>query len=69
MFELVFTADGQRYLKWFHRQRRPGERGEWVEIGRKHQHRMEEIVRINRAQGLEVEIDDRGIYRALVLKD
>lgn len=69
MFELHFTADGQKYLKWVDRRRFPGERGLWVDIGKATDRGINQIIEINRSHGIEVEIDDRNTYRALVLKD
>lgn len=68
MFDLHFSSDGNKYLKWVERDRYPGERGLWIEICRDTDRERDFLVETNRkVSGLQVEIDDRGIWRALVL--
>lgn len=69
MFDLHFSADGKRVLKWSDRNRYPGERGLWIDICRDDDKERDVLLRINRQGGLQCEIDDRNIWRALVLKD
>lgn len=70
MFDLHFSADGTRVLKWTERDRYPGERGLWIDICRDDDKEKEFLIRTNREVGkLQVEMDDRRIWRALVLKD
>jgi hypothetical protein len=69
MFDLHFNSSGERVLVYVKRDRLPGERGLWVEIGREQDKNIEFYINANRNLGLEVEKDEKGTYRALVLKD
>lgn len=69
MFELQYNSKGQKFLVHVKRERRPGERGIWVEIGHEREKDINFYVEFNRKQGLQVEKDEKGFYRALVLKD
>lgn len=69
MFELHQNLKGENVLIYIKRDRRPGERGLWVEIGHENEKNINFYVDFNRQQGLQVEKDDKGFYRALVLKD
>jgi len=69
MFDLQYNLKGERVLVYTKRDRYPGERGMWVEIGHEKEKNINFFVDFNRRQGLQVEKDDKGFYRALVLKD
>lgn len=69
MFDLHFNSSGEKVLVYAKRDRLPGERGLWVEIGNEKDKNIEFYVNANRNLGLEVEKDEKGTYRALVLKD
>lgn len=70
MFDLHFSSDGTKVLRWVERSRHPNERGMWVDICRDTDKGRDLLLRINReVGGLQVELDDRGTWRALVLKD
>ena len=69
MFELFIDEKGRRYLKWVARNRRPGERGIWVEIGGMRDRGIKEIIAVNRSARHQVEVDEHGAYRALVLSE
>ena len=70
MFDLHFSSDGTRVLKWSNRARYPGERGLWADICRDDDKERDFLIRVNREIGkLQVEKDDRGFWRVLVLKD
>lgn len=68
MFELR-NVNGKKGLVFVKRDRYPGERGLWVEIGHEDEKNINSYVEFNRKNGLQVEKDERGFYRALVLKD
>lgn len=69
MFELRTNAKGEKYLKYVKRPRLPFERGVWIEVAHESDKECSFFVDINRRMGMQVEIDERGTYRALVLKD
>jgi hypothetical protein len=69
MFDLQYSLKGERVLVYTKRDRRPGERGVWVEIGHEKEKNIRFFVEWNERNGLQVEKDDKGFYRALVLKD
>lgn len=69
MFELRFDSNGNKVLVYVKRDRYPGERGMWVDVGHEDDKEIKFIVEFNRKNGLQVERDERGFYRALVLKD
>lgn len=69
MFDLRLNAKGETYLKFVKRPRMPFERGFWVEIAHESSKEAGYYVDVNRRMGLQVEIDERGTYRALILKD
>ena len=67
MFKIEADKTGQPVLKYSEERPEHNERGRWVEIGPKDSEGIEQIVRLNRKNGLIVLLDDKGIYRALVL--
>ena len=69
MFDLYTTATGKNILVYKKRSRYEGERGHWIEIGHESFKNINFFVEYNRANGLQVEKDEHGTYRALVLKD
>lgn len=69
MFELQLNGKGQKVVTYVDRDRYPGERGHWVEIGHENDKQINSLVEFNRHNGLQVEKDQKGFYRALVLKD
>jgi hypothetical protein len=69
MFDIHHNLKGEKVLVYTKRDRRPGERGMWVEIGHENDKNIAFYVKLNRNIGLEVEKDDKGFFRALVLKD
>lgn len=69
MFDLEYNLKGDKVLVYTKRDRRPGERGMWVEIGHEEDKNVKFYVDFNRSNGLQVEKDDKGFFRALVLKD
>jgi hypothetical protein len=69
MFELHENLKGEKVLVYVDRPRHSGERGMWVEIGHENEREIKYVVDFNRKNGLQVEKDERGFYRALVLKD
>lgn len=69
MFDLHFNSTGEKVLVYVRRDRRPGERGLWVEIGHENEKNINFFVKANKNLGLQVEKDEKGFYRALVLKD
>jgi hypothetical protein len=69
MFDLHFKANGEKLLKYTDRNRYSGERGMWVEICHENDKECKFLLDFNRKFGLQVERDEKGFYRALVLKD
>ena len=69
MFELHENLKGEKVLVYVDRMRYSGERGLWVEIGHENEKNIKFYVDFNRNNGLQVEKDERGFYRALVCKD
>lgn len=69
MFDLCQNAKGENVLIYVKRYRYPGERGMWVEICHENDKEVRYFVDVNRKMGLQVEKDEKGFYRALVLKD
>jgi hypothetical protein len=69
MFELHHNLKGEKVLVYVRRDRYPGERGHWVDIGHEGDKNIKMYVDFNRNNGLQVEKDEKGFYRALVLKD
>lgn len=70
MFDLHYSTDGSRVLKWSDRLRYPGERGIWVDVCRDDDKERDFILRVNRQVGnVQVEKDDRNVWRAYILKD
>lgn len=69
MFELRENAAGNKRLFYTDRYRKPGERGTWVEVCPRDHEQAEYYVEVNRQLGLQVELDQYGKYRALVLVD
>lgn len=67
MFDLHVNSKGEKVLKYVKRYRRPFERGLWVEIGHEKDKEITHLVKTNEQLGLQVEKDDKGFYRALVL--
>jgi hypothetical protein len=68
MFEIQYSVKGNKVLVWVDRSRVAGESGTWVEIGHEEHKDIEYHVEMNRSLGYEVEIDEKGYYRALVLR-
>lgn len=68
MFELRSSLSGEKCLFYVKRHRYPGETGQWVEVCHYTDKESAYFVKANREMGLEVEIDEHGMYRALVLK-
>ena len=68
MFEIRVSAKGERKL-FFVERRRNGERGIWVQICHSEDKQASYYVALNKEFGLQVEIDEHGFYRTLVLKD
>ena len=58
-----------KVLVWEDRGRTEGEKGIWVEVGHEDHSDVELHVEVNRANGLQVEKDEKGWYRALVLRE
>jgi hypothetical protein len=69
MFDLHYNTKGEQILVYVKRDRRPGERGHWVDIGHEGDKNIKFYIDFNRNNGLRVEKDEKGFYRALVLKD
>lgn len=69
MFDLILNSKGEKVLKYTKRFRRPFERGLWIEIGHEKDKEINHLVSVNRAFGLQVEKDDKGFFRALVLSN
>ncbi len=69
MFDLHHNLKGESILVYVKRDRRPGERGMWVDIGHENEKNILSFVNTNRRAGLRVEKDEKGFYRALVLAD
>lgn len=69
MFELHTNTKGEKVLVYVNRFRRSGERGIWVEVCHSNDKEAVYFVNTNRQLGVEVEIDEHGMYRAHVLKD
>lgn len=69
MFELETGPKGETVLVYVRRDRFPGERGHWIEIGHETDKEITSLVSFNRVNGMRVEKDEKGYYRALVLKD
>jgi len=70
-FEIHPDKNGKPYLKKVERRRNIQEegRGAWMPIGRDTDHEMDRVLRLNKAAGNLVLIDQDGIYRVLVLTD
>jgi hypothetical protein len=69
MFEIRENTKGERILFYVDRPRRSSERGMWIEVCRETDKQCDFFVSINRELGVQVEIDQYGTYRALVLGD
>lgn len=69
MFELTTNAKGEKVLVYVRRPRMPFERGMWVEIAHENDKEARFLVSLNRQHGLQIERDEKGFFRALVLKD
>lgn len=69
MFDLEYSLKGERVLVYTNRDRYPGERGLWVDIGHEKDKNINFFIDFNRNNGLQVEKDENGFWRALVLKD
>jgi hypothetical protein len=69
MFDLHQNLKGETILVYVKRDRYPGERGHWVDIGHEKDKNISFFIDWNRRNGLQVEKDEKGYYRALVLKD
>lgn len=69
MFDIQINGKGQKVLVYTKRYRLPGERGMWVEIGHERDKEANFLVEFNRRNGMQVEKDEKGFYRALVLAD
>ena len=69
MFELRTNSKGEKVLVYVRRPRMPFERGVWVEIAHENDKESKFFVNLNRGNGLQVEMDEKGFYRALVLSD
>ncbi|MCX9024661.1 MAG: hypothetical protein OIN85_01030 [Candidatus Methanoperedens sp.] len=76
MFELRYGSDGRKVLVFVRRdelseeeQKIPRPRGMWVEIGHEREKEINYFIEFNRSQGLQVERDERGFWRALILTD
>lgn len=69
MFELRINSKGERVLTYVRRPRYPFERGMWVDIAHENDKEARYYVDLNKRMGLQVEKDEKGFYRALVLKD
>lgn len=68
MFELRVNAKGEKVLRYTERPQMSSEKGMWVEVCHEREKEATFYVETNRAQGLQVEKDERGMWRALVLK-
>lgn len=68
MFELRINTRGDKVL-FFVEGSRNIVRGKWVQICHREDRQAEYYVSLNKEFGLQVEIDENGFYRALVLKD
>lgn len=68
-FEPTLDFKNGLYLKKVRRYRKPFERGIWVEIAPKDHVDAQRLVRLNQQIGLEVLIDENGVYRACVCRD
>jgi hypothetical protein len=69
MFDLQFNLKGDSVLTYTERYRSAFERGIWMEIGHENDKEIKYFIEVNRQAGLQVERDQKGYYRALVLKD
>jgi hypothetical protein len=69
MFDLQYNLKGEKVLVYSDRLRYAGERGYWVEIGHDRDKDINFYIDFNRKNGLQVEKDTKGYWRALVLKD
>lgn len=69
MYEVRLDRFKMPYLKWVQRFRSPYERGIWMEFGHSDEDNIEECIKINKEQGLDVLLDENGCYRALILKE
>ena len=69
MFDIRLDKNGEPFLKWTEQKKPFGEKGHWVEIGRVDDKELAHVVDVNRRNGMLVLVDDRGIYRALVLTE
>jgi len=69
MFDLKKNSKGEKVLVYVKRHRNPFERGLWAEICHESHVNAERFVELNRKMGLQVEKDENGFYRSLVLKD
>lgn len=69
MYELYQKKNSNPVLVWTQRVRMPFERGFWVEVGHEREKDIERIVAINKNEGIQVEKDEKGFFRALILKD
>lgn len=69
MFDLQKNSKGEDVLVYVERYRYPFERGLWIEICHENDKQAEYLIKVNRQMGLRIEKDEKGFYRALVLKD
>lgn len=69
MFDLKKNAKGETVLVYADRYRYPFERGLWVEICHESEKEASKLVDFNKGMGVQVEKDEKGFFRALVLKD
>lgn len=69
MFELQKDNKGEDVLVYVKRYRYPFERGLWIEVCHETHKEAQKFVTANRQMGIQVEKDQQGFYRALVLKD
>lgn len=69
--EIHADKDGKPYLKKIERRRNIREegRGLWMPIGRATDTEIERVLRLNKASGNLILIDEEGVYRVLVLTD
>lgn len=67
MFDLQKNSKGENVLIYVKRYRHPFERGMWVEICHESDKEANFFVKMNRSSGMQVEKDEKGFWRALVL--
>jgi len=69
MFDIKINSKNEKVLVYSGRPRFPFERGMWVDVAHENDKEAKHFVDLNRQMGLQVEKDEKGFYRALILKD